>query len=169
MQTNLGANLIWACSYSPRKPLLRWRTWASTSEMLLFIKSEGWPGETGDGFMGQFAFTRAPAQITSALIRLPKWGSHAYDLRPNKPLFIFPCIFHPPFVLTAHPRNMKVLKHRNALWRLSASAFDFFRRAFLRLSSVQTEFRQLFIISVENNIKVKRSFCRRRNCGLAIL
>lgn len=32
-----------------------------------------WGG--GDGFMGQFAFTRAQAQITQALIRLPKWGS----------------------------------------------------------------------------------------------
>lgn len=46
--------------------------------MLLFINSEGRTAGRGksDGFMGQFAFTRAPAQITAALIRLSKWGAH---------------------------------------------------------------------------------------------
>lgn len=43
------------------------------SEMLLFIRGEAGRGSVG--FMGQFAFTRASAQITSALIRLLKWGS----------------------------------------------------------------------------------------------
>lgn len=43
------------------------------SEMFLFIKGEG-RCRGAAGFIGQFAFTRTPAQITRALIRLPKWG-----------------------------------------------------------------------------------------------
>lgn len=79
IRTNLSANLIWTCSYRPRKPL-RWRTRALGVRDISSSLREGRDAvrSVGDGFMGQFAFTRALAQITPVLIRLSKWGAAPY-------------------------------------------------------------------------------------------
>lgn len=39
------ANLIWPCSYSPRKPLLRWRTWLQRPRCSSSLGVRGGPGE----------------------------------------------------------------------------------------------------------------------------
>lgn len=76
------------------------------SEMLLFIRGEAGRGNVG--FMGQFAFTRASAQITSALIRLPKWGPLTTRRQPTtEQAFVYILLYFSPAICFDGP----ILKH----------------------------------------------------------
>lgn len=88
----------------------------------------------GDGFMGQFAFTRAQAQITPALILLPKWGARSPPSLQSttKQAFVYiPLNFSPAICFDGPFLKHERFQPKNALLRVfNESIWFFFRGRF---------------------------------------
>lgn len=97
-----------------------------------------WGTRRGDGFMGQFAFTRAQAQITPALILLPKWGARSPPSLQSttKQAFVYiPLNFSPAICFDGPFLKHENFQPKNALLRVFNEGIWFFFEAIFLLST----------------------------------